>query len=47
MGCQPFSILYFTQDPKPGFFDATLQLMSDGTGNGSSGLEVSRNNAHE
>jgi putative ABC transport system ATP-binding protein len=47
IGCQPFSILYFTQDPKPGFFDATLQLMSDGTGNGSSGLEVSRNNAHE
>ena len=47
IGCQPFSILYFTQDPKPEFFDATLQLMSDGTGNGSSGLEVSRNNGHE
>jgi ABC-type bacteriocin/lantibiotic exporter with double-glycine peptidase domain len=47
IGCQPFSILYFTQDPKPEFFDATLQLMSDGTGNGSNGLEVSRNNAHE
>ncbi|MFT7133464.1 MAG: putative ABC transport system ATP-binding protein [Cyclobacteriaceae bacterium] len=47
ISCQPFSILYFTQDPKPEFFDATLQLKSDGTGNGSSGLEVSRNNAHE
>lgn len=44
---QPFSVLYFTHNPKPEFFDATLQLTSDGSGNGSNGLEVSGNGSYE
>ncbi|MFT4820651.1 MAG: putative ABC transport system ATP-binding protein [Candidatus Azotimanducaceae bacterium] len=47
ISCQPFSVLYFTHNPKPQFFDATLQLTSDGLGNGSNGLEVSGNSSHE
>lgn len=44
---QPFSILYFTHNPKPEFFDATLRLTSDGLGNGSHGVEVGRNSSNE
>jgi len=47
IGDQPFSILYFSRNLKPQYFDATLQLFSDGSGNGSNGLEVGRKTPNE